>query len=204
MSEPSDDRFTDEDLAYTRHLQGKNRWWKRLIGVERWYGRRAARECEGRTLEVGCGTGRLLSHLGPDAIGVDTNPHSVEVASVAGLNAMSVDEFLSSDLARGEQFDSLLFAHVLEHMTNDQASALLANYLDFLRPHGRIVVIVPQEAGFASEPSHVASVDRSELEKFASDHRLELRKVSSFPFPRTFGRVFKYNETIAVFQKARV
>ena len=44
-------------------------------------------------LDVGCGIGRNLHHLDGNGVGVDLNPHSVQVARQQGLTAYTTDEF---------------------------------------------------------------------------------------------------------------
>ncbi|MCI0425444.1 MAG: class I SAM-dependent methyltransferase [Actinobacteria bacterium] len=188
-----------DDAAYTDRLLTAERGWKRWLGAQRPYRANVRRIVTGRVLEIGCGTGRLLGHIGDDAVGVDTNPHSVRVAVSRGLNAMTPEEFRGR-LTDGV-FDTLLFSHVLEHMTNREASRLVADYLGHLAHDGRVVVIVPQEAGFRSDPTHVEPVNRPVLERLASDNRLVVELIYSFPFPRPIGRVFRHNETVALLRK---
>ncbi len=56
-------------------------------------------------------------------------------------------------------FDSLLVAHVLEHLDAETARDLLATYLPYVREGGRAIVITPQQAGFRSDATHVRYVD---------------------------------------------
>ena len=68
-------------------------WWKQLIDVQAPYRWNIRRLKPGRTLDVGCGIGRNLRHLFPQAIGVDHNADSVAVARASGLSAYTVAEF---------------------------------------------------------------------------------------------------------------
>jgi hypothetical protein len=86
-------------------------------------------------------------------------------------------------------------------MTLDQASDLVGGYLRYLRPGGRVVVIVPQEAGFASDPTHVTFLDLDEIAVIEDEHGLSREKAYSFPFRRWAGRFFKHNETVALSRK---
>jgi SAM-dependent methyltransferase len=191
---------TDRD--YTARLQehtGKG--WKRLLGAQVPYRRHIRRVVEGRVLDVGCGIGRNLQHLDGNGVGVDTNPHSIEVARSSGLTAYTSDEFAASPDATPGEYGSLLFAHVLEHMTSDEASSLLGVYLPHLRDGGRVVVIVPQEAGFRSDPTHVTFLDLDDLAHIEAANGLVREAGYSFPFPRSVGRVFTHNETVALSRK---
>jgi len=190
------------DRDYTARLQAEtDRGWKRLFGAQAPYRRHIKRVVEGRVLDVGCGIGRNLHHLDGNGVGVDLNPYSVEVARQQGLTAYTVDEFEASPDAERGGYDTVLLAHVLEHMTLHQASDLVGDYLRYLGPGGRVVTIVPQEAGFASDPTHVAFVGLGEVAVIEGRHGLSREKAYSFPFPRPAGRFFKYNETVVLSRK---
>ncbi|MFC5766770.1 class I SAM-dependent methyltransferase [Actinacidiphila bryophytorum] len=151
----------------------------------------------GRVLDVGCGVGRNLRHCAPGSVGVDHNAHSVAAARARGLTAYTPEEFAATDSAPGS-FDSLLCAHVLEHLDAAKAAALLATYLPYVRPGGRAVLITPQEAGFASDATHVRFVGFAELEEEARAAGLQVRRAYSFPLPRAAGRLFRHNEFVLV------
>ncbi|MGH8951628.1 MAG: class I SAM-dependent methyltransferase [Acidimicrobiia bacterium] len=187
------------DPYYTERLEAEaNRGWKRLLDVQGPYRRHIKRVVEGRVLDVGCGIGRNLQHLEGNGVGVDTNPHSIEVARRNGLTAHTADEFPGSADAAAGSYGTLLISHVLEHMTPGEASGLLGLYLPYLSPGGRVVIIVPQEAGFRSDPTHVHFLDLDELAGIEAAQRLSRERAYSFPFPRPVGRIFKYNETVVL------
>lgn len=132
---------------------------------------------------------------------MDINPHSVAFARDRGLNAHTSEAFPTSSDSKLSSYGTLLFAHVLEHMTIGQAKQLVASYLPYLREAGRVVVIVPQPAGFSSDPTHVSPVERSELLDIARANGLLIENLYSFPFPEWVGRFFRYNETVALMRK---
>lgn len=174
-----------------QRLDGRR--WKRFVpDPYRWNIRRLRL---GRMLDIGCGIGRCLSFNGGIGVGVDHNPTSVDVCRRRGFEAYTPDEFDAVDHGR---FDSLLLSHVLEHTDPDAGRALLDRYLPFVRPGGRVVLITPQEAGMRSDPTHVRLLDRAALhEELAALGSVEVR-ARSFPFPEPVGRVFRYNENVAV------
>ena len=150
----------------------------------------------GFTLDVGCGIGRNLGHLDGNGVGVDHNPDCVSTCRHNGLVAYSPDAFNSSGFAVDDRFDSLLMSHVIEHMTTEEAAALVAKYLRFVKPSGRVILITPQERGQKSDASHVTFVDEALVLEIAAHTGLRLASVRSFPFPRAAGRIFTYNETV--------
>lgn len=183
--------------AYAQRLWHKDQSaWRRILNVQAPYRWNLKRLHMGRTLEVGCGTGRNLVHL--DAVGVDHNPTAIDLARGRGCRAYPTWEFSSAPEAVIAGFDSLLFAHVFEHMQPSQATELVADYLRYLQPQGQVVSICPQEAGFRSDPTHVAFVDHQRMSEILEPLGLHLTRRFSFPFPRAAGRRFPYNEFVAV------
>jgi SAM-dependent methyltransferase len=190
-----------DDARYTERLTRlESVWWKRWLDVQRPYRWHLRRLRLGFVLDVGCGTGRNLINLGGAGagVGVDHNPASVAAARARGLEAYVPEELASSPHGSGGRFDSLLVSHVLEHMTRAEATALLARYLPHVKRGGQVVLITPQEAGFRSDDTHVAFTDLDALAEIARDSGLEIARRYSFPFPRSFGRVFKYNEFVLI------
>jgi len=188
-----------DDAAYTERLKGAR--WKRILNAQAPYKWNLRRLDLGYVLDVGCGIGRNLGHLDGNGIGVDVSPHSIAEARARGFTAYTAEEFPTCPDAIPERYDSLLFAHVLEHMTHAEASDLVGAYLPYLRSGGRVVVIVPQPAGFASDPTHVEFVDWDAIDRIEATHGLESVRRYSFPFPPAAGKAFKYNETIGISRK---
>lgn len=193
----SPDPHDTSSPEYARYLASVPRW-KRWLDVQAPYRWNLARLGLGYTLDLGCGTGRNLAHLGGHGLGVDPNPHAVAVARARGLAALTPDEFAASAHARPGRFDALLVAHVLEHLEPRAAFALLDAHLPCVRPGGRVVLITPQERGFASDATHVAFVGFHELEALCAGLELEVERRYSFPFPRWAGRLFRHNEFVLV------
>ena len=188
---PRDTRGTE----YTARLRRKGgAWWKRLLPVQAPYRWNLRRHRLGTTLDVGCGIGRNLASLDPGSLGVDHNPTSVAQARAQGLDAVTTDQWRTDPRRAPGSFDSLLFAHVLEHMSYQAAVALVREYLPSLRSGGRVLVICPQERGYASDQTHVTFLDGLALESLARDAGLAPEAWRSFPLPRRAGKAFTYNE----------
>lgn len=198
---PSSDADT-RDREYTERLLRLQRAsWKRWLDVQAPYRWNLRRLGPGFTLEVGCGIGRNLAHLRGQGVGLDHNAHSVAAARAVGLRAFTPEEFQTSEWNRTAGFDSLLLSHVAEHMRRDQLVPLLRTHLRYVRPGGQLILITPQEVGFASDPSHVEFMDLAFLRAVAEELGLAPVRDFSFPFPRPFGRLFIYNEFVSVSRK---
>jgi SAM-dependent methyltransferase len=197
IAQTSTAQTSTAESSYTARLQRlEGARWRQLLNVQAPYRWNIHRLRLGRTLDVGCGLGRNLAYLDRESVGVDHNPDSVAIARAKGLNAFTSDEFSSDAVAAPGQFDSMLLAHVVEHMTADEAAGLISNYLPSLRAGGRVCFITPQERGFATDATHVQFTDFAALRALADRVGLALEREFSFPFPRSAGRLFTYNEFV--------
>ncbi|AZI58373.1 class I SAM-dependent methyltransferase [Nakamurella antarctica] len=198
--EPAEGVAATADRAYADRLnalQGKR--WKKLLNVQLPWQLHIRRLAMGRTLDVGCGNGRNLSRLDAGSVGVDHNPYSVQTARALGCEAYTVDEFFADPaVAKPGSFDSILAAHLVEHLQPPEAREILSSYLPMLRPGGRVVFFTPQERGYASDATHVAFTGFDELRQLSHDLGLDVVKHYSFPFPRFTGKAFIYNEFILI------
>lgn len=177
-------------------LQGA-RWKRYAPNPYRWYLRRLRL---GRVLEVGCGVGRLLGYLDSDSgsLGVDTDPEMVARCQAAGLAACLPTELAARSDASPGSFDALVCAHVIEHLDRNGGEALLAPYVPYVRTGGRLVLITPQERGFASDPTHRTFTDLISLRRTADALGATVTTARSFPLPRFAGRWFVYNEFVVL------
>jgi SAM-dependent methyltransferase len=184
-----------DTTAYADRLdEVQGAWWKRVApNPYRWFLRH---QHLGFTLDVGCGVGRGLDYLRGDGVGVDHNVEAVRRCRERGFTAFTAAEFTSTPFAVPGRFDALLSAHVIEHLDADGAGSLLNTYLPFVRPCGRVLLITPQERGFASDPTHVTFTDDARLADLCTSAGLLVRSRRSFPLPRRAGPWFVYNEFI--------
>lgn len=194
------DRAADTgEAAYTERLLAlETRWWKRVVPVQAPYRWNLRRLRPGYTLDIGCGLGRNLEHLGGSGVGIDHNPTSVAVVRARGFVAYTPEAFEASTDATEGAFDSILLAHVAEHMTSDEVVDLVGSYVRYLREDGKVIFMCPQERGFRSDATHVEFMDIDALADIASRLGLTVIAAASFPFPRAAGRWFAYNEFVVV------
>lgn len=189
-----------EGEEYTNRLNRlQTSSWKKVLDVQapyRWNLRRLFGERE--VLEVGCGIGRCLAHLAPRGVGVDHNKHSIEECRRQGLTAFNTDDFFESEYAKPGRFSGMLAAHLVEHMPREDAVKILQGYLEYLTPDARLVLICPQERGYASDSTHVAFSDFDALTDVAYQLGFAKTKRQSFPLPRFAGKAFTYNEFVLV------
>jgi len=175
--------------------------WKQVLDVQAPYRWNIRRLNLGRTLEIGCGIGRNLEHLAGNGVGVDHNPVSIAAARRRGFQAFTVEDFHASEYARPGAFDSLLLAHVAEHVGEPEAVAIVQEYLGYLRTAGNVVFICPQEKGYTTDETHVRFCGFPELRRLAGLLGLMVEREYSFPLPRLAGKVFPYNEFVVLASK---
>jgi SAM-dependent methyltransferase len=190
MGDTTDQEYTDRLLAKS------NIWWKRLLDVQRPYRWNLRRLGPGFMLDIGCGIGRNL--LAADGVGVDHNPASVDCCRRRGLKAFLPEDFFRSEFARPGTFDSILLAHVAEHMKRGEVVELVTGYLPFLKTPGKLILITPQERGYGSDETHVEFVDFEASNEIHRRLGFEPVRSGSFPFPRFAGKLFIYNEFVVV------
>jgi 2-polyprenyl-3-methyl-5-hydroxy-6-metoxy-1,4-benzoquinol methylase len=188
----------NEDYAERLVRLGEARW-KRVLHVQAPWQAHIRSLKLGKALDVGCGIGRNMVSLSPESVGVDHNPHSIATAREAGFTAYTTDEFFASkELTAPGTYDSMLVAHVIEHLTPQEAIDIIGSYLPMIKPGGTVVWITPQEAGFKSDATHITFADFDSEAALAEHFGLTPVKHYSFPFPRIVGKVFTYNESVVI------
>ena len=182
---------------YCQRLLGSDKRWKQILNVQYPYRRALQKMHLRKTIDIGCGIGRMLAWLDKDSIGVDHNPTSIDICLSKELNAATSEKFgemTRSKKIDSKSFDNLLLAHVLEHLEAKEQIEIIESYLPFLKKNGGVLIITPQEAGYASDPTHVTFTDFERVREILNVLNLEVSSQKSFPFPRAFGKYFMYNE----------
>jgi SAM-dependent methyltransferase len=189
---------------YTKRMTGLGA----KLGFIRWahsivYRRHIRGLVTGRVLDVGSGIGSNLRFLGSDSVGVDHNAHSVEETKARGLTAYTPDEMHGRAGDFKETFDSILCAHVMEHMDRESGVALLEEYLPYLKTTSRIVLIMPQEAGYRTDPTHVRLVDFDAARDLVEAVGFTVRRSFSWPLPRKYGPKLSSNEFVVMAERRK-
>jgi SAM-dependent methyltransferase len=189
---------TNSDAYFKELNSNSTKLWKKFLPLQLPYKYNLRRQSLGKVLEIGAGLGRNQAFL-DDSVGVEHNPRSAQLCQSMGYRVLIPvnfhDEFKS---LKGPEaiFDSILMSHVLEHIEYENQVNVLKEYIPYLKSNGKIFLITPQEVGHKSTDSHITWTDFDRLEIIINQIGSEFKVIKSFsfPFPRFFGKVFKYNE----------
>jgi SAM-dependent methyltransferase len=99
-----------------------------------------------RVLDVGCGTGELVSVLGAegfDAAGVEPSPEAAEAARERGLETFTGDLAAYAASRPDDAFDAIVAVNVFEHVPDPVS--LLGQLRDMLRDGGLACIQVPND-----------------------------------------------------------
>ena len=194
----------DRDYA-ARQLRRRSNPLRRLI--KGFYLRNMLREVRGRTIDLGFGAGQLLERLPAGSLGLEVNPHLVEHARQAGLNAVLYDTTAERplvDVVAPDTYSTLVLAHVAEHI--DDSASFIRRILQSCRTLGigRIVFVVPGAKGFRFDSTHRTFVNRRYLEANGLLACEGYAVTVSRYFPGNFewiGRYYTFHEFMFVYDR---
>ena len=191
-----------QEREYANYLiKAQDIGWKNKIDVQRPYRNNLQKLSLGRTLDIGCGIGRNLKALSNNSVGIDHNKFMIDHLIEQGYIAYTNSDFKKSKMAKLSSFDSLLFAHIIEHLSVVESEKMIKEYLKYLKSGGRVVVICPQKKGFSKDTTHIKFHTRESIAVLLTKLGLKVVKKQSFPFPEIFGAVFAPNEYWVVAKK---
>ncbi len=179
------DGFPIDSFRALIEVEERNFWFRARNRLLEW-----ALRSEGvsprRLLEIGCGTGYVLSFLTsrwPDAVvfGSDAFVAGLEFAATRVPSA-SLFQMDATRIPFVREFDLIVAADVIEHISRDDMT--LSAIRGALRPGGHLLVTVPQHPELWSATDefahHKRRYRRSELLERVRDAGLEVRLCRSF------------------------
>lgn len=142
----------------------------------------------GKVLEIGCGSGALLREFaqrGHACVGVEISAQARQLASE--MLAAFPSARIIGDLAEAgsSAADLLISCEVLEHIEED--SAALTQWVEQLRPGGRLVLSVPAHMRMWGVrdvwAGHVRRYSRRDLHRLAAKAGLQVERIECYGFP---------------------
>jgi SAM-dependent methyltransferase len=186
--EQAEQAFPAEAFARLVELEANSFWFRArnriIVRAFRKYLRQPARP---RVLEIGCGTGFVLSALHAerrfDLVGSEQHAAGL-VWARRRLPAVEFVQLDARNLPYTESFDAVGAFDVIEHIPEDEQ--VLANVHRALRPNGLFIATVPQHAWLWSADDEIAHhqrrYSRAELRAKLERNGFKLRFCSSFVF----------------------
>jgi 2-polyprenyl-3-methyl-5-hydroxy-6-metoxy-1,4-benzoquinol methylase len=171
--------------------------------VQAWIMPRILGHVEGRTLEMGWGTGLVARYLLRSGVDLEIVEGSNRLATEARAHEHlpgKVHQTLFEAFSPGPIFDTVLCLHVLEHV--DDPVGMLRRISTWLRPGGKVIVVTPnagsvhRRVGVALSGGRV--FDLSERDKLVGHRRvfvygelIETARAAGFTVSGTFGWFLK-------------
>ncbi|MBU1109822.1 MAG: class I SAM-dependent methyltransferase [Candidatus Riflebacteria bacterium] len=192
----------NENYAKYQSQKGWLRWYLRTP-----YLNNVLKHVTGKTIDLGCGTGRLLSLLPAGSLGLDINPRSIEHCRKIGLDAQvydAEDDHFALSIFKPGVFKTLTMIHVLEHLTNpvDVLNKLTATCNRLLID--RIIIKIPGKKGFQFDKTHKTFIDTDFIESnnLTCLNNFKLTESSYFPFNiKVLGNYFTHHELTLVYNR---
>ncbi len=150
-------------------------------------------EVSGDFIDIGSYDGFFVLELekeGSRAVGVDMMSEAINLSETERQRypkskAEFVEAFSDNLPFTGNEFDTVLLSHTLEHVLDPAKT--IAEAVRIAKPGGRLIAIVPLEMG--NEPTHLRIVDPEWLEN-------ELKKYGEINFRGTVGDGIAFISTI--------
>lgn len=180
----SEEQYTE--LLRAKYLPGRSLYLRYLV-----YPRILKRLKAGSVVDMGCGFGEFLKYLcsnGRYVLGLDSNPHNVEICINYGLPAKLGDILTYKSEIK---FDNAILDNVLEHLDMNEIEVFFSNIRNLVGNGGRLIIIVPCAKGQLKDPTHRTYVTGDVIKSFCDRHHIHLAETVNIPTPYEFiGKYF--------------
>lgn len=131
--------------------------------------------CKGKTVDVGCGDGLLLSKLPKGSYGLDNDEYALGICQELGLSAgyTDLDVF---DVELTEVFDYIASLNVIEHLNNPSALLRLVGQAR----KGAIIMTLEWQGGAYGE-DHKKEYTLDELTDFFKEFNPKPFRIKAYP-----------------------
>lgn len=174
--------------------------------IKQFYVERVVRNVTGKTIDLGCGAGQILSKLPHGSLGIEINPYLVKLLNDQGLNVqVALESDIGFNLSKVEQgvYKTLVLSHVLEHFHD--AEVVLKKLLKDCSDLGivKVIIVVPTIAGYRSDSTHKTFIDTNflKINSLTAYGKFRLTNLSYFPWNSAiFQNLFTYHEMMLIFE----
>lgn len=139
----------------------------------------------GKVLDLGAGTGKILSELkakGWQVQGVDSSPQAIKWSQKRGVKLKLADSAKQSLPFPSDHFDLILVLDFLEHLQSE--SKTLSNINKVLKPSGHLIVTVPAHPNLYSYwdkmLGHYRRYDEATLRKVLKNNGFKINQITYF------------------------
>lgn len=158
----------------------------------------------GPVVDFGCGMGHLLRRLSNDrvAAGVEASDWAAETAR---QNCPATAVYGSLDEISAASYAGIVSIHVIEHIDDEGLDAVLMQFRRVLQPGGRLLLVTPDAAGWAShakgaawlaltDPTHINLKGHNAWRQLFLKHGFTVLKEAAdglydFPYPPRTSRL---------------
>ena len=150
-------------------------------------------------LDLGCGSGAFLlccRQLGyRHIVGVDISPEQVAFCYERGLKDVTCMDALTFLQKNTDLFDLVVMNDIIEHMSKDEALAVLVAVYSRLQKGGRVIIRVPN----LSNPMNIRTryVDLTHEIGFTKESLQQILRVSGFSIDSIFGEFTPHRRWLA-------
>ncbi len=177
--------FREEYFADLAALEARNFWFRARNELIVWAMKTYFPDCQ-RFLEIGCGTGFVLSGIRSACPSIELSGSEIFSAGLAfAATRVPSAQFYQMDARKipfSEHFDAIGAFDVLEHIDDDRS--VIAEVSKALRPGGGFLITVPQHPSLWSQQDghahHVRRYTGTELRRKVEAAGFEVVRMTSF------------------------
>lgn len=154
-------------------------------------------------VDVGCGIGIFLNYGSINSIGLDINPYNINSINLKNKRKGLLIKNDGKFPIKSSSFNSIICDQVLEHI--EDPSLLISEISRIVKRGGKIIIGLPLEKGFKSDPDHKIFYTLNSLKnKFCEKYPLSYSYHFYFPLPvKIFGKFFSWQYMYVIFKSTK-
>ena len=150
-------------------------------------------------LDVGCGVGIFLSFGSNKSIGLDINPYNVKKINSKGKSKAYLINNDGTFPLKDSSISTVICDQVIEHI--DDPNIILSEISRVITKKGRIIIGLPMEKGFKSDPDHKKFYTINNIKEITKKY--QMKYIFHFYFPlifKIFGKFFTWQYMYVIFK----